>query len=128
MISEDKLFNLIVNCYDSSENEQDPSTFEYISIPRAFIPHFMIQRRTRDTTLPMDSEMIKCSYSYEIDDNLKVEQNKLKVWDLLGQPYGKFDYKVKYSTPSTTHVLLEDIVPSRWGEEFDKEDEMSKIV
>ena len=48
--------------------------------------------------------------------------------DLLGQPYGKFDYKVKYRAPSTAHVLLEDIVPLGWGEEFDKKDGLTRIV
>ena len=48
--------------------------------------------------------------------------------DLLGQPYGKFDYKVKYSSPSTTHVLLEDIVPLDWGEEFNKEDGIVRTI
>ena len=77
----------------------------------------------------MVGEMINCSYSYEIDESLKIEQDKLEVWNLLGQPFEKFDYKVKYSTSLTTHVLLEDIVPSRWGEEFDKEDnEAIRIV
>ena len=33
MISEVKLFNLILDCYDSSEDEQDPSIFEYILMP-----------------------------------------------------------------------------------------------
>ena len=44
------------------------------------------------------------------------------MWDLLGQPFGKYDYKVKYSAPPSAHVLVENIVPSGWGEEFNKED------
>ena len=60
----------------------------------------------------MDGEVINRSYSYETDESLKIEQNKPEVWDLLGQSFGKFDYKIKYSAPSTSHVLLEDIVPS----------------
>ena len=47
------------------------------------------------------------------------------MWDLLGRPLGKFNYKVKYSAPSTAH---EDIVPSGWGEEFDKENGIIRIV
>ena len=112
MILEDELFNLIIDCYDSSEDEQDPSIFEYISMPQAFTPHLIMQRRTSDITFSMDGEVINYSYSYEIDESLKVKQDKLEVWDLLGQPSEKFDYKVKYSVPSITHILLEDIVPS----------------
>ena len=73
MISEVKLFNLILDCYDSSEDEHDPSIFEYISMPRAFTPHSMMQRRIRDIAFPMDGEVINYSYSYEIDESLKVE-------------------------------------------------------
>ena len=71
----------------------------------------------------MDGKVISCSYSYEIDESLRIEQDKLEVWDLLGQPSGKFDYRVKYSAPSIAHVLLKDIVPSGWREEFDKEED-----
>ena len=113
MISKDELFSLIIDYYDSSEDEQDPSILEYISMPRAFTPHSMMQRRTMDITFLMDGEVINCSYTYKIDESLKVEQNKLEVWDLLGQPSRKFNYEVKYSVPSITHVLPEDIVPSR---------------
>ena len=84
MILEDELFSLIVDCYDSNGDEKDPSTFEYISMPRAFTPHTMMQRRTRYITFSIDGKVINCSYLYEIDKSLKVEQNKLEVWDLLG--------------------------------------------
>ena len=47
MISEDEILNLILDCWHSNEDEQDPSTFEYISMPRAFTPHLMMQMRTR---------------------------------------------------------------------------------
>ena len=72
--------------------------------------------------------MINYSYSYEIDESLIIKQDKPQVWDLLGQPSGKFDYKVKYSAPPMAHILLEDIVPSGWGEEFDEENRIIKIV
>ena len=86
-----------------------------------------MERRTRDIAFPMDGEVINYSYSYETDENLKVKQNKPEVRDLLGQPFGKFDYKVKYSAPSTSRVLQKVIVPLGWGVEFDKEDEMTRI-
>ena len=92
-------------------------------MPRVFTPHSMMQRRVRDITFLTDGEVIDCLYPYEIDESLKVKQNKPEVRDLLGQPSGKFDYKVKYSAPPSAHVLIESVVPSGWGEEFDKEDQ-----
>ena len=53
MISEDEILSLILDCHDSSEDEQDPATFEYISMPRAFTPHSMMQRRVCDIALSM---------------------------------------------------------------------------
>ena len=42
--------------------------------------------------------------------------------DLLGQPSGKFDYKVFYSKPSSYDIPIESIIPRGWGDEF-KDDE-----
>ena len=113
MISEDEILNLILDCYDSNEDEQDPSIFEYISMRQAFTPHSMMQRRTRDIAFPMNGEVINCPYPYEIEEILKVEQNKPGVWDLLGQPSRNFDYKVKYSAPPLAYILAKNIVLSR---------------
>ena len=49
-----------------------------------------------------------------------------KVEDLLGQPSGKFDYKVFYSKLPSYDIPIESIVPGGWGDEFDKEAEISK--
>ena len=97
-------------------------------MPRASTPHSMMQRRTRDIAFQMNGEVIDCTYPYEIEESLKVEKNKPGVWDLLGQPSRKFNYKVKYSAPPSVYVLVENIVPSRWGEEFDEEDGIISIV
>ena len=43
------------------------------------LPYSMMQKRTRDVAFPMDGEVINWSYSYETDESLKVEENKLKV-------------------------------------------------
>ena len=42
-----------------------------------------------------------------------------KVEDLLGQPLGKFDYKVFYSKPPLYDIPIESIVPGGWGDKFD---------
>ena len=39
--------------------------------------------------------------------------------DLLGQPSGKFDYKVFYSKPPSYDILIESIIPRGWGDDFD---------
>ena len=84
MISEDEILSLILDCHDSNEDEQDPAIFEYISMPRAFTPHSMMQRRAHDIAFLMDGEVINCPYPCETDESFKIEQNKPKVWDLLG--------------------------------------------
>ena len=49
-----------------------------------------------------------------------------KVEDLLGQPSGKFDYKVFYSKPPSYDIPIESIVPGSWGDEFDDDKSMSE--
>ena len=41
---------------------------------------------------------------------------------MLGQPSGKFDYKVFYSKPPSYDIPLETIVPTGWGDKFEDED------
>ena len=48
-------------------------------------------------------------------------KNDEKVEDLLGQPSGKFDYKVFYSKPPLHDIPIESIIPGGWGDEFDNE-------
>ena len=43
-------------------------------------------------------------------------KNDEKMEDLLGQPSGKFDYKVFYSKPY--NIPIESIVLGGWGDEF----------
>ena len=42
-----------------------------------------------------------------------------KVEDLLGQPSGKFDYKVFYSKPPSYDIPFESIIPGGSGDEFE---------
>ena len=47
---------------------------------------------------------------------------------MLGQPLGKFDYKVFYSKPPSYDILIESIIPGGWDEEFDDEDSLNEKV
>ena len=49
-----------------------------------------------------------------------------KVKDLLGQPSGKFDYKVFYSKPPSYDIPIESIIPGGWGNEFEDEKQLDK--
>ena len=44
-----------------------------------------------------------------------------KVEDLLGQPSGKFDYKVFYSKPTSYDIPIESIIPEGWGDKFEND-------
>ena len=44
----------------------------------------------------------------------------------MGQPSGKFDYKVFYSKPPSYDISIESIVPGDWGDEFDDDQPGSK--
>ena len=57
----------------------------------------------------------------ETPDAPKIDE---KVEDLLGQPLGKFNYKVFYSKPPSYDIPIESIMPGGWGDEF-KDDEKS---
>ena len=67
------------------------------------------------------------------DINLKTKEeipdapkNDEKVEDLLGQPLGKFDYKVFYSKPPSYNIPIESIMPGGWGDEFDDDKPMNE--
>ena len=45
---------------------------------------------------------------------------------MLGQPSGKFDYKVFYSKPPSYDIPIESIVPGGWGDEFDDDKSASE--
>ena len=49
-----------------------------------------------------------------------------KVEDLLGQPSGKFDYKVFYFKPPSYDIPIESIMPRGWGDEFDDNEPVSE--
>ena len=49
-----------------------------------------------------------------------------KVEDLLGQPSGKFDYKVFYSKPPSFDIPIESIMSGGWDDEFDDNEPVSE--
>ena len=49
-----------------------------------------------------------------------------KVEDLLGQPSGKFDYKVFYTKPPCFDIPIESIMPGGWGDEFEDDGSVSE--
>ena len=54
------------------------------------------------------------------------KQSQKGVEDLLGQPSGKFDYKVFYTKPSSFDIPIGSIMPRGWGEEFDDDEPVSE--
>ena len=47
------------------------------------------------------------------EESLDALKDAEKVEDLLGQPSGKFDYKVFYSKPPSHDIPIKSIVPTR---------------
>ena len=47
---------------------------------------------------------------------------------MLGQPSGKFDYKVFYTKPPSFDIPIESIMLEGWGDEFDDEDSPNEKV
>src|ERR1051325_2174076 len=60
----------------------------------------------------------------DISKNLKIEdvrEAEPEVWDTLGQPSGKFDFMVKYTSPESYKIPIEDAKAIRWGDDFPKD-------
>ena len=55
------------------------------------------------------------------EEILDAPKNDEKIENLLGEPLGKFDYKVFYSKPTSYDIPIESIMPRGWGDEFDDE-------
>ena len=53
-------------------------------------------------------------------------KNDEKVEGLLGQPSGKFDYKVFYSKPSSYDIPIELIIPGGWDDEFEDDEPVNE--
>ena len=54
-----------------------------------------------------------------LEETPDVPTGEERVEGLLGQPSGKFDYKVFYTKPPSFDIPIGSIMPGGWGEEFD---------
>ena len=68
-------------------------------------------------------EDINLQTKEEIPDAPK---NYEKVEDLLGQPSGKFNYKVFYSKLPSHDIPIESIMPRGWGDKFDDDESVNE--
>ena len=66
-----------------------------------------------------EEEVLNSFEDISLQDSPKDDE---KVEDLLGQPLGKFDYKVFYSKSPLHDIPIESIMPGGWGDEFDDDD------
>ena len=44
----------------------------------------------------------------------------------MGQPSGKFDYKVFYSKPPSYDIPIESIIPGGWDDEFENDEPVNE--
>ena len=79
----------------------------------------MINSRVSEEEVLNSFKDINLQDKEETPDALK---NDEKVEDLLGQPSGKFDYKVFYSKPPLYDIPIDSIMPGGWGDEFDDDE------
>ena len=86
----------------------------------------MIQRWLSQIEIRRAGELIDNNGPFESKEE-EGPKVKKEVWDLLGQSLRMFNFKVRYTAPPSTSLKEEDIVPSRWGDEFDKEDEIITV-
>ena len=66
-----------------------------------------------------EEEVLNSFEDINLQETTNAPKSEEKVEDLLGQPSGKFDYKVFYSKPPSFDIPIESIMPGGWGDEFD---------
>ena len=66
-----------------------------------------------------EKEVLNSFEDINLQETPNAPKSEEKVEDLLGQPSGKFDYKVFYSNPPSYDIPIKSIVPGGWGDEFD---------
>ena len=80
----------------------------------SFFKDLDLKTNEKSPDVPTDEEKFK--------KPLTPKQSQRGVEDLLGQPLGKFDYKVFYIKPPSFDIPIESIMPGGQGEYFDDED------
>ena len=83
----------------------------------------MINSRVSEEEVLNSFEDLNLPTNEEIPD---VPKEVEKIEDLLGQPSGKFDYKVFYSKPPSYDIPIELIIPRGWGDKFDDDEPVSE--
>ena len=73
-----------------------------------------------------EEEVLNSFEDINLQETPNAPKSEEKVEDLLGQPSGKFDYKVFYSKPPSYDIPIELIIPGRWGDEFEDDGPVSE--
>ena len=73
-----------------------------------------------------EEEILNSFEDMNLQEIPNAPKSEEKVEDLLGQPSGKFDYKVFYSKPPSYDIPIESIIPGGWGDEFEDDGSVSE--
>ena len=73
-----------------------------------------------------EEEVLNSFEDINLQETPNAPKSEEKVEDMLGQPSGKFDYKVFYSKPPSFDIPIESIMPGGWGDEFDDNEPVSE--
>ena len=73
-----------------------------------------------------EEEVLNSFEDINLQETPNAPKSEEKVEDLLGQPSGKFDYKVFYSKPPSYDIPMESIIPGGWGNEFEDDGPVSE--
>ena len=73
-----------------------------------------------------EEEVLNSFEDINLQETPNAPKSEEKVEDLLGQPSGKFDYKVFYSKPPSYDIPIDSIIPGGWGDEFEDDGSISE--
>ena len=73
-----------------------------------------------------EEEVLNSFEDINLRETPNAPKSEERVEDLLGQPSGKFDYKVFYSKPPSYDIPIESIIPRGWGDEFKDDGSVSE--
>ena len=115
-----RLKHEIQNLIDSKKitDPENPSTKNY--------PFPNYRNVPLPATMTINSGVSKEEVLNSFEETPDTPKSAEKVEDLLGQPSGKFDYKVFYSKPPSYDIPIESIIPEGWGDEFENDGPVSE--